>query len=107
MQISTRESANGKELTISIAGRFDHTLQQAFRNAYRFHNGRPVLYRVDLERTEYMDSSALGMLLLLRDHARAGGAEVQIRTPAGRILEILQMAHFERMFNIISSPRQS
>ena len=69
MAISTQLSADGQELTIAIQGRFDFGAHQAFRDAYERVDGTPKRYQVDLQGTTYLDSSALGMLLLLRDHA--------------------------------------
>ena len=76
MAISTQLSADGQELTIAIQGRFDFGAHQAFRDAYERVDGTPKRYQVDLQGTTYLDSSALGMLLLLRDHAGGEIAEI-------------------------------
>ena len=69
MTITSQPSADGQELTIAISGRFDFNAHQAFRDAYQRQDVSPQRYVVNLQGTTYMDSSALGMLLLLRDHA--------------------------------------
>jgi len=61
--------AEGK-LTIAIDGRFDATSLDDFRKCYEDYNSSSVgSYVVDLKDTIYLDSSALGMLLVLRDFA--------------------------------------
>ena len=92
---------DGKIVHINIKGRFDHTLSQDFRNAYRHipsHEG--VAFHVDLRDTEYMDSSALGMMLLLREHAKCRGGSVIIEHPSEPIDKILKVANFEQLFTI-------
>jgi anti-anti-sigma factor len=101
MQIHSSLSADGREVTIAIEGRFDHTVQHDFRNAYRYQDGWPERYRIILTRADYMDSSALGMLLLLRDHAQTGNADVVIVEPSEQIMKILETAHFNQLFTII------
>jgi len=92
---------DGKIVHINIKGRFDYTLSQDFRNAYRHipaHEG--FAFHVDLSDTEYMDSSALGMMLLLREHAKCRGGSVIIEHPSEPIDKILKVANFEQLFTI-------
>ena len=100
MNIKTLVSADGKEITIFIEGRFDFTVQQEFRNAYRYQDRKLDCYRVNLARAEYMDSSALGMLLLLRDHAKEYNTNVVIEQSSQQIRAILETAHFDDLFTI-------
>ena len=65
MSILTSGSPDGKELTITVKGRFDFSAHQDFRNAYESAPHPMNAYIVDLRDATYLDSSALGMLLLL------------------------------------------
>ena len=47
-----------------------------------------------------MDSSALGMLLLLREHAKCRGGSVFIERPSEQVDSILKVANFEQLFTI-------
>ena len=67
-----------KELTIKVNGRFDFSSHQEFRDAYEKVASSVDTYNVDLSGTSYLDSSALGMLLLLRDHAGGDKSNVKI-----------------------------
>ncbi|MEG6624325.1 anti-anti-sigma factor, partial [Pseudomonas aeruginosa] len=75
MEITEMTSAYGQELKIMILGRFEFGANQDFRDAYERVAITPRRYVVDLRNAIYLDSSALGMLLLLRDHA--GGENAQ------------------------------
>ena len=58
MTISSQLSADGQELTITIQGRFDFSSHQEFRAAYEKLPKTPTHFRVYLQGTSYLDSSA-------------------------------------------------
>jgi anti-anti-sigma factor len=92
---------DGKKVQINISGRFDYKLSQEFRDTYRQIPGQEgVAYYVNLSEADYMDSSALGMLLLLREHAKCRGGTVYIEKPSEQINNILKVANFEQLFTI-------
>ncbi|MEX2476122.1 STAS domain-containing protein [Marinobacter sp.] len=100
MPIQTRRSEDGRTLTIQIEGRFDFSTHQAFRDAYE--HGDPMVkgYVVDLSDTTYLDSSALGMLLLLRDYAGGDSANICIENCNSDVRRILAISNFEQLFAI-------
>ena len=65
--------------TLTLAGRFDFSIHRDFRRHYEEILGTPGIRHLDvnLARVEYIDSSALGMLLLLRE--KAGGRRIHIK----------------------------
>ncbi len=90
----------GNELIISIQGRFDFSAHQDFRNSYESLAAAPTSYRVDMNETTYLDSSALGMLLLLRDHAGGNKANISIVNCSADVKKILTISNFEQLFTI-------
>jgi anti-anti-sigma factor len=100
MAITSQPSSDGEELTIVIQGRFDFGAHQEFRNAYERVNSTPHRYVVDLKDTTYLDSSALGMLLLLRDHAGGVSAQVSLINCNTDVRKILAISNFDQLFNI-------
>lgn len=100
MPITSQPSADGQELTIVIRGRFDFASHQEFRDAYERVNVTPKRYRIDLSNTTYLDSSALGMLLLLRDHAGGDSAQISLVNCSGDVRKILAISNFEQLFQI-------
>lgn len=100
MPIQTSRSHDGQTLIISIKGRFDFSTHQAFRDAYE-HGGANVSgYVVDLSEATYLDSSALGMLLLLRDYAGGDDARIAIENCNKDVRKILTISNFEQLFTI-------
>mgnify|MGYP000921847619 CR=1 FL=1 len=102
MSITTSRSSDGADFVISIKGRFDFSSHQAFRDAYEGAGGADVAYRIDMSETTYLDSSALGMLLLLRDYAGGDKANVQIVNCNPDVRKILIISNFEQLFKIAS-----
>lgn len=100
MSILSSGSPDGSELVISIKGRFDFSTHQDFRNAYERAPASLHAYVVDLRDATYLDSSALGMLLLLRDHAGGDGSNIRIINCNPDVKKILAISNFEQLFNI-------
>lgn len=100
MGVQSNIDNNSKELTIKVDGRFDFSAHQEFRDAYESISGDVNIYIVDLGNTSYLDSSALGMLLLLRDHAGGDDANVKIVKCNEDVKKILTISNFEQLFII-------
>jgi anti-anti-sigma factor len=100
MGIRRTEESNGKRIVIHVAGRFDFSQQRAFRDAYREVSDRQIDYVVDLKATSYVDSAALGMLLLLREHAGGDKARVGIQGCSPDVRRVLDIANFGRLFKL-------
>lgn len=100
MSIQALMSADSQVLTISVKGRFDFGAHQDFRNAYERSGLTPGQYVVDLQDTDYIDSSALGMLLLLRDHAGGDAADIRIVHCNPDVRKVLSISNFEQLFSI-------
>ena len=100
MAITSMVGDNGRELTINIEGRFDFSSHQDFRRAYENVEGKPEIYNVDMNATSYLDSSALGMLLLLRDYAGGDNSNIRISNCNDDVKKILSISNFEKLFDI-------
>lgn len=93
-------TSDGSQLSIRIDGKFDFSLHQNFREAYVNFQGRNVVINLDLSKTTYMDSSALGMILLLKDHADKSANQIVIQKPNETVNKILEIAQFHRLLTI-------
>jgi anti-anti-sigma factor len=92
-----RTLRTGTRFSITIQGRFDFGCHQAFRHAFeQVVPGDTVV--VDLGLTEYLDSAALGMLLVLKD--ATGGKPIQIVGCKPAVKRILEIANFHQIFAI-------
>lgn len=86
----------GNRWRIDVSGRFDFSCRGDFRAAY---SGAPTgtSFLIDMNEVEYVDSAALGMLLLLRDHA-GDASRVSITGASGQPEQVLKIANFHRLF---------
>lgn len=100
MSVNIDRLQDSNTIVMSIEGRFDFSLHTLFRNSYKDEELNDGVFVVDLNKTEYLDSSALGMLLLLKEHAETMGSSVLIRNPNQDILDILNIASFDKLFKI-------
>ncbi|VVO04634.1 STAS domain-containing protein [Pseudomonas fluorescens] len=100
MSVESEVSPDGQKLTISIKGRFDFGKHQAFRDCYEHLHQTPSAVVVDLKEATYLDSSALGMLLLLRDHAGGENSDVRVINGSSDVRKILAISNFDKLFDI-------
>lgn len=100
MSVTAVNSQQSNEVVITIDGHFNFNAHQQFTDAYSEKPGEGTTFVVDLGRTDYMDSSALGMLLQLREHAGGSNQSVRLVNCNSDILEILRIANFNRLFHI-------
>lgn len=98
MSVVTEVSPDGQKLTISVKGRFDFAKHQEFRESYEDKPLSAVV--VDLKEATYLDSSALGMLLLLRDHAGGDNSDIRVVNSSSDVKKILAISNFDKLFDI-------
>jgi anti-anti-sigma factor len=100
MSVQHNLSKDGDELTIRVNGRFDFSAHGDFRAAYQSVTPLPRKLVVDLSQADYMDSAALGMLLVLRE--RSGGPESNIHIVGANpfIRQLLSVSRFETLFKV-------
>lgn len=98
--LTTTKSKERNEITLDIQGEFTYLLHRDFRAAYRDEQS-DTTYVINLFKTEYMDSSALGMLLLLREHAGGDRAKIVIKGCQDSLRKIFSIARFDELFEII------
>jgi len=100
MRVKVTESEDNKEVTMQVSGRFDFSCHQQFVDGYRSYPKGEKQFVVDLSSTEYMDSSAMGMLLQLREHSNKDEGNVSLVNANDSVLEILKIANFNKLFDV-------
>lgn len=95
-------SKNGSKAVIKLTGRFDFNTHRDFRSAYEapVSDAEVREIEVDFAGVDYLDSSALGMLLMLRDKASGTGKEVGLANVRGNVKQVLDIANFGKLFKI-------
>ena len=92
---------NGEDvLTISVSGRLDINSYKEFTQAYKEGPKTTAKYLINMAELEYVDSSALGMLLMLRECASGKQAQVVIVNCSPGVMKILKMANFDKLFAV-------
>jgi len=96
--MSVESKVESGVLHINIAGRFDFGVHKQFRDAINHITAGIKKIEVDLSATDYVDSSALGMLLLLRDKVSCDRNAVEIKGARAEVKKILEIANFNKLF---------
>ncbi len=106
MSITTEINNEKSHLIIKVKGRFDYNLQKDFQKSYESRDNKKSDYQalisnytIDLTEVNYLDSSALGMLLSLRKFSNHQDC-VEILGAKESIKELLELSGFDKLFTI-------
>ncbi len=100
MSTDTYYDPNRRRLTIKVIGRFDFGEVRLFNNAINLITLKMKSIVIDLHNTHYMDSSALGMLLVLRKKTMNYQQSVKINKVKQPLIKTLSDAKFDKLFTI-------
>jgi anti-anti-sigma factor len=88
---------------LRLHGRFDfsarHSLCEPVTQALNSAQITEIV--VDLALVRYLDSSALGLLLVIQDKAKQAGKKVSLAGANGFALDVLHVANFHKRFNYL------
>ena len=101
MQANT--SVSNGEARIKLVGRFDFNSHREFRAAYEslMDNAEVRTLVVDLAGVDYLDSSALGMLLMVRDKASSANKAILLANAQSGVKQVLDIANFSKLFKMV------
>lgn len=96
----------GDVARILMKGRFDFHVHRDFKEAYTklFDIASVRQIEIEMSKLDYLDSSALGMLMLLNERAKSVNKMVVLVNPSGVVSQVLEVANFNRLFNITTAP---
>lgn len=99
MQYAVEANAHG--ITASLRGRFTFADHQRFRDLIgQFGQAAGKQVVLDLESVEFVDSAALGMLLVASDATRGAGASLLVRRPRGQVRRTFEIADMAALFEV-------
>lgn len=100
MSIEFEKNEAGNTATIVIKGGFNFDSNAEFRRAMGLavESQRKII--VDMAMVDRIDSSALGMLLLLREQCGGSSSGIRIIKCKQDIRDVLKMANFQSVFDI-------
>ena len=95
----------GGVAVVRVDGRFDFPLHRDFRQLIKtaIENPRISEIRIDMSAVDYLDSSALGMLLLSRQNAISVKKTMTLYRPSELSRRVLEVANFEKLFVITAA----
>jgi HptB-dependent secretion and biofilm anti anti-sigma factor len=95
-------STTAGEALLRLSGRFDFTTRDQFlaRADETVAGSKAAEIGIDLGQVNYIDSSALGMLLMLRDKAKKHDSTVALLNAHGQVREVIATAQFDRLFPV-------
>ena len=95
----TKESSRA---LVKLSGRFDFNTHREFRSAVEALANETDVTEVvvDFAEVDYLDSSALGMLLMLRDKMGGANKDVALTGVRGNVKQVLDIANFGELFQI-------
>jgi anti-anti-sigma factor len=91
------------EKILTLPERFDFGYHNEFTEQYQTQLADKSLTKItlDFSRVSYLDSSALGMMVLLQKKAKGQNVPVKIKGAKDSAKEILHIANFDRLFDIV------
>ncbi|OUR88402.1 hypothetical protein A9Q81_23985 [Gammaproteobacteria bacterium 42_54_T18] len=97
MGIEATLSSDSKELIIKVSGEFNFGMDKEFRASYI----EVVLvdYVIDMRKVQYMDSSALGMLINMRK-TLGNDVKISIRNVSAKVKHLLTISRINKKFTI-------
>jgi len=86
---------------IRITGRMTHADHKAFREILgRINDATETRVIFDLAQVEFLDSSALGMLLIVRDAVVQQKRTVVLRGASGQVEKLMKIAKLHKYFEV-------
>ncbi len=91
----------GSQRKISLQGTFTFDDHPVFRALLQQLEEEGISQcELDLSGVSFIDSAALGMLLLLREKAQTCGFSIELFRPQGQVKKMLEISEFGTMFRI-------
>lgn len=100
MQIN--HSINDGVVTMRLLERFDFNTHREFREGYEACLKEPGIKALDIDlgAVDYLNSSALGMLLMVKEVAAPRNISLRLTQCIGAVRQILEIANFGKLFTL-------
>ena len=101
MSVTISASPEKQTVNVTINGRFDFSQHEEFGKVLDYTKDRNFnRYIIDLGGVEEIDSSAIGMILLLKDMAGGDSCKIELTRIRASIKEELQIANIDRLVKV-------
>jgi len=104
MAFKTREESEGKVVVIECPVRVDLSVAKDLREIMKESTEQDkFLLVVDMDKTEFMDSSGLGALVSRIAVTRSNSGDVRLARVKEPILKLLELTHLDKIFQSFES----
>jgi len=100
MSVETNISDDGKTLTIKLSGKLDISLHKTFSDSYKDKIGSVSKVILDMADVEHVDSSGLGMMLVLRERLGGDETKIDIVNVSPGVAKIFKITNYDKLFNL-------
>ena len=100
MNIDTRK--DGSTARLLLNGRFDFNSHVVFNQSTDslLKDAGVDELELDFDQVKYIDSSAMGMLLLLKERAKGASKSITLLNCRGSVAQVFELSNFRRLFTI-------
>jgi anti-anti-sigma factor len=97
----TIENPDPDSCTVALSGNFTFSDNTAFKTILNtLRPSPPHLLIIDFGQTPFIDSAALGMLLLLREELREHVKLIILRNSQGQVRKMFELSKFDALFSV-------
>lgn len=106
MQVTERQE--GDVTVVKLEGRFDFASRREFKDAVdRLQTTNSSLIVLDLEHVAFVDSSALGLLVIAHQNFKSKHKRLTIANPQPIVRQVLELANVPKMIPVYGTVREA
>ncbi len=95
------QSTEGTTTKFDLKGKFTFSDHENFREIISaIKNKKSQTIMINFAGVEFIDSAALGMMLIARDEAGKSGASLILKSPEGQVDKMFSVSKFDSLFTI-------
>ena len=95
---------NGNICKIKMMGKFTFADHMEFKNILSDINEKEITgVDLDISEVEFVDSAALGLLLLIRDETEKKSLTLTLFKPQGQVQKMFKISRFYELFHVVES----
>lgn len=96
------KESNGDNICFHMKGRFVFSDHVQFKDILDHIEGDDAsTVSLDFKEIEFIDSAALGLLLLAKEKSEKSGKHFVLQHPVGQVAKMFKISRFQDMFNIV------
>ena len=100
MKLSFKQ-LDDRAVQITISDEFTFSDNSKFREMLKHLDSKDIAHiRVEFADCDFVDSAALGMLLLLKERADQIPAELELANAKDQVLKVLELSRFQDLFQM-------